>query len=295
MAYRSYILLNVVAHPHPEGVYRRLFESASERKPVKYRGDRFARISPIAIDDDGSFRGRLATWLEIDPNSPSVNKSSLEEKSLIDAGISLPDDIGFNSKIFYFAFREEGHALYVELVNDEGRSITPAIARSAFSAILSDAMDGIADDLLVHIASRQDAVEYILSLKTIRKIEIDLHVPNPDDLSDGHQLVLAEIEALKAKRLQTIATKAAGEETLILTDRYKVMAELAADNGEFSAEGTDSDGSKSRRSTKDLPATIEEEINNEDSSYAVIRRIAKEGKGMNLINDDPADEYNVFE
>ncbi len=295
MPIREYVLLNVVAHPHPDGIYRKLFELAAASSPVKYRGDRYARISPVTETSDGVFRGRLATWFEIDPNSHAVNKNSLEEKTLEESGIRLPTDIGFNSRIFYFAFREQGHGLYVELKNDEGQTITPSIARSAFDAILSVVAEGLADDFMVHIASRNDAIEKVLELPTLRKIEIDLNVPNPDDLSQDHQSVLNEINEMQAKRLQTTAVRAPGQETLILTSRYRVMAELAADNGEFSVEGADEDGLRTHLSTKDMPAKIKEEIAAEDSSYGVIGRIAREGREMNLFRDDFEEDFDVLE
>ncbi|AUR08474.1 DUF4747 family protein [Phaeobacter inhibens] len=295
MPIREYVLLNVVAHPHPEGIYRRLFELAAAGSPVKYRGDRYARISPITATKDGVFRGRLATWSEIDPNSPAVNKNSLEEKTLEESGIRLPGDIGFNSRIFYFAFREEGHGLYVELKNDEGRTITPSIARSAFHAILSAVAEGLTDEFMVHIASRNDAIGHVLGLTTIRKIEIDLHIPNPDDLSQDHQMVLDEINEMNAKRLQTSVVRAGGENTLLLTRRYRVMAELAADNGEVSVDGVKPDGSKARLSTRDFPARIKEEIAEGDSSYGVIGRIAGEGREMNLFRDDFGEDFDVLE
>jgi len=113
--FRTYALLNVVAHPHPRGIYRKLLELASDGASVKFRSDRYARISRINEAKSGVLVGRLALWTEIDPNSPSINKSSLEEMSLKQAGVELPDNIGFNSSIFYFSFREAEHALYVEL------------------------------------------------------------------------------------------------------------------------------------------------------------------------------------
>lgn len=293
---KSYVLFNVVAQPHPQGAYRDLFEAASISKPVKHRGERYARISPITKTENQIFRGRIATWSEIDRNAPAVSKSSLEEKSLEEAGIQFPDDIGFNSRIFYFAFREDKHALYVELNNDEGSTISPNVARKAFEDILRSAKGGICDDVFVHIASKSDALEYVLDVGSITKIEVDLFVPNPDDLSDSYRDVLDEIGAMKIKRLQTVATKASGQETLILTERMRVLTQLAKDNGQVEVSGFDMEDVRVKRSTKEVPAEIEVELNNEESSYGAVRRVALEGRELSRFNGgDSSDDFDVLE
>lgn len=283
---RTYALLNVVAHPHPKGIYRKLFEIASERDAVKFRGDRFARISRITATNDGVFRGRLAMWTEIDPNSPSVDKASLEEQTLKEAGIELPANIGFNSSIFYFAFREDKHALYVELTNDEGRTITPKTAQRAILAILDDANIELVDDLSIYIGSRADAIQYVLGLKAIRKIEIDLNLPNPDDLSVEHQEALDRLAAMHAKRLQATLTKGPGEETLVLIPEWRVLAELARNNGSVKTVGIDHDGHRDERSTKDMPAEIDQEIADGDSSYQAVKKVAVDGRELGLLATD---------
>lgn len=287
--FRTYALLNVVAQPHPTGVYRKLFESAAKRDAVKFRSDRHVRISRITDSEEGIFRGRLAMWTEIDPNSPSVNKTSLEEKTLKEAGIELPANIGFNSAIFYFAFREADHALYIELSNDEGRTTTPATARNAFEKILVDANVDLTDDVMVHIGSRADAISYVLGLKAIRKIEIDLNIPNPDDLSDAHQEVLDRLEAMHAKRLQTSLSKAAGAETLVLSEDYRVLAEVAKDNGSVKTYGKDENGTPDDRSTKEVPAEIEEQISDGDSSFQAVKRVAVAGRELGVISSENPD------
>ncbi|NOD77021.1 MULTISPECIES: DUF4747 family protein [unclassified Ruegeria] len=292
---KSYVLLNVVAQPHPENAYRDLFEAASKSNPIKHRGERYARISPITASEDGIFRGRIATWSEIDPTAPAVSKSSLEEKSLEEAGIQFPDDIGFNSRIFYFSFREDKHALYVELNNDEGSTISPNVARKAFEDILRNAKGSICDDVFVHVASKSDALEYVLDVDSITKIDIDLFVPNPDDLSDEHREVLEEIEAMKIKRLQTTATKASGQDTLVLTPRMRIYTSLAKDNGQVEVSGFDTDEKRVTRSTKEVPAEIEIELEQDESSYGAIRRVAFEGRELYRFNGDNPDEFNVLE
>jgi hypothetical protein len=282
---RNYGLLNVVAHPHPEGIYRQIFEKAALSSAVKFRGDRYATISQITETQDGVFRGRLATWSEIDPKSPSVNKSSLEEMTLAEAGIKLPDNIGFNSAIFYFAFRMPEHALYVELSNSEGRSISPNSARKAFDVILGSASAKMVDELNVFLGSKSDAIDHVLSLKSIRKIKIDLKLPNPDDLSEAHQAALDKINSMKAQRLEATFTRAVGEDTLVLIPEWRAVTDLALNNGYVATTGINEFDEISERSTKDFPAEITEELADEDTGYRAVRRVAVEGRELPVFDD----------
>lgn len=281
--FKTYSLLNVVSHPHPKGIYRSLFEIAAGQRPVKFRSDQFTRISRITDSKDGIFRGRLAMWTEIDPNSPSVDKTSLKEMSLDEAGVELPANIGFNSRIFYFAFREKEHALYIELTNDEGRTITPSTAKTAFSKILAQAGEGVVEEVSVFVGTRADAIDYVLSLKAIRKIEIDLKLPNPDDLSEEHERALADLERMKAGRLQATLSRAKGEDTLVLLPFWRAAAELARNNGSVKTIGKNEYGEPEERNTKNMPAEIEEEKEGGDSSFAAIGRVARNGPELNII------------
>ena len=138
MSIGIYGALNVVLHPHPDGAYRELFERAgASQQAQKYFGDRFARLSPISETRNGAFSGRLTTWTEIDPKSNSIQTETLVESPLSDTDFTLPRNIGFNAKVFSFAFREEDHTLFVELLNDERQSISINSAKKAFFNILS--------------------------------------------------------------------------------------------------------------------------------------------------------------
>ena len=272
-----YGVLNVVVHPHPSGVYRELFEIAGEDpRGVRFHGDRFATISPISETRNGVFTGRLATWTEIDPKSNLIEKSTLKETLLSDADISIPDGVGFNSRVFSFAFREKDHRLYVELLNDESQSTSIGRARLAFSKVLSVVSPESIDELDVFIVSQSNAVEKVLSIPRMRKIEIQLDMPNPDDLSEEKQKILKEIEDLKGKRIRTEITKSAGEATLTPTSRYLAMAELAKDNGFVSAVGKDEFGEAVHRSTKAFPNEIEFPLGEDGSRSSMTRRVAEQ-------------------
>jgi len=272
-----YGILNLVVHPHPEGAYRRLFETlGADPRGVRFHGDRFATISPISETRNGVFTGKLATWTEIDPNSNLIDKSTLKESLLEESDIYIPDGIGFNSKVFSFAFREKDHTLYIELLNDEGQSISINRARSAFYKILSALLPKFIDEFDVHVKVQKNAVEKVLQIEKIRKVEIVLDLPNPDDLTEQKREILREIEEMHAKQIKAEITKSASEETITLTENYLAMAELSADNGHFSAYGRDEAGEAIHRSTKAYPLEIEAPVPADASRALLTRRVAEQ-------------------
>ncbi|SHE38341.1 protein of unknown function [Loktanella atrilutea] len=276
MKYRKYCVLNVVAQPHPDGIYRELFSTASSNAAANYRADHFARVSPVTGSKDGIFRGRLALWTELDPNEPTIHKDSFDQKLLSDSDISLPRDIGFNSKIFYFSFNEKSHRLYIELRNDEGGTISPGVARLALDAILKSAEIFQGVSVNVYIATTSAAVEKVLRTPIIRRIDIRLDLPNDDDLSDSEKKVLEKIKKRKIKRYEQSMTKLASAETLVLLPRDEDLAHLSKDNGYTKVWGKDVKGNKVEISTRDFPDIRTMELDDEGSSYRKLGSLARE-------------------
>lgn len=272
----SYGILNTVLHPHPPGAYQKLFAIAgNDTRGVRFHGDRFATLSPISEVRNGVFTGKLATWTEIDPTSNLIEKKSLKESLLSESDVSLPEGVGFNSRVFSFAFREKDHRLFVELKNDENQTISVGRARLAFLRVLEACQPSDVDELDVHIATQANAVDHVLSISKIRKVEILLDLPNPDVLSDKKKAILDGIEAIHAKRLKTEITKAAGEDSIVLNDDYLAMAELAKDNGYVYAKGRNDDGDPLERNTKKYPLEVDTVLAQDESRALATRRIAE--------------------
>lgn len=275
MKYANFGMLNVVAHPHPEGTYRDLFERAGRLTDgVNFRGDQFARLSPVSETRNGVFTGRIAVWTEIDKSAKTIQKRTLIEAALSESNVRIPDDLGFNSKIFAFAFHEREHKLFVELVNQEAHSISISSVQKVVLEVLTKVRPDSVDDLSVFVVSRRNAVDQILATEKLAKIEIVLNMPNPDDLDDDKRRLLKELEDMKARQVKTELTRARGQETLILLPRYRVMAELAKDNGYVTATGRDGER-KVERSTKDYPEDIQVELLPDESSAIATRRVAE--------------------
>lgn len=268
-------VINVVAQPHPAGTYRRAFEAAGELSDgVAFFGDSYARLSPPTRERDGIFRGRLAVWMEIDQSEPIIFKGSLEQALLADTDFNVPSEVGFNSKVFYFAFREADHTLFLELENDEGGSISVNRAVDALNAIFSSVSLSGVEAIDAYVKTKRNAVERVLSLPKLRKVEIVLNMPNPDDLQGEIAEIYAEMEQMGAKQQKAELTKSKDANTLILSPRYRALANVAKDNGFVKSEGIDTDGAKQELSTREHPEIIEVTQDNDVSPFRLALRVA---------------------
>jgi hypothetical protein len=192
-----------------------------------------------------------------------------------DTDISLPKDIGFNSKIFYFSFNIRTHRLFVELQNDERQTVSAGTARRAFECILQAIQSDLDVNVMVYIATTKSAVDIVLSTPVIRKIEIRLDLPNDDDLSDAEEKALKKIKARRIKRYEQSMTKLAAEDSIKLLKSDKTLAYLSKDNGFTKVWGEDGNGAKVERSTSDFPEIGTMEISNDEASYRQLNALAR--------------------
>lgn len=269
-----YGALNIVLHPHPEGAYESLFRSAAERgSPVKYYGERFAKLSPISEVRDGMFSGRLATWAEINTDGNLIDKETLNEILFAEANIALPRGVGFNSRVFSFAFRISDHRLFFELINDENEKISVGAVQKILTLILGEVLSN-GQELMVHVVSRSSSVQFVLKTPGLRKLEIEVELPNPDVLTDKKREVIEALQLMRAKKMRVEITRSAGEDFLELTPGVSTFAELAAENGYAKATGRDDGGNPVERSTKDFPLEVEVALSPDESRAIATRRIA---------------------
>lgn len=270
-----FITLNVVCHPHPDGVYRRLFKAA-ERRPVKFWGEQMAAIGPVLDrdDDEGVFTGRIAIWTRVDTRSDVIDLSKFEEVAFTASSVVIPSNVGLNSKVFYFAFRERDHKLFVHLRNESGKSVSPKRIESAFHEILS-ADRSVADEVFVTLVPEHDSVERALGIPQLRRVEMQLRRPNPDDLDDDVRGVLEELEGQGAKSQDIKLVKAPGSDTLVLNGRNRLLANVAAITGLLRTTGRDDDDRKVEYSTKDHPKMIFREVAADSTILATLRSLAK--------------------
>ena len=131
--------LNISADPHPQGVYRRLFQQVTDR-PVPVWGRDWAKISAPADRETTppSFYGRVLVWTEIDKDGKWLDQTTDKEATATEKQkIQIPENLDPNFRSFNFVFLENRHLLILEYRNELGEHFGPKRAERFFSSLLS--------------------------------------------------------------------------------------------------------------------------------------------------------------
>lgn len=268
-------ILNVVASPHPPGTYERLISTASERRRVLFRGDQYGSISPPDTRESGLLLGRLVIWTQIDESEPAVVIDQLREVDFEDLEVSIPENLGFNCRVFLWAFRLSDHKLFIETKNEFGKTLSPRSVAKFFGRLFSQAELGQPFPYVeVTVIPEDDTVRRVLDVPNLKKILIHLNRPNPDDVNTDASRIMARLEAMGAKVQVTQLTAIPGE-TLRLDEETRVTAEVAAFNGFVETKGS-LGGELIRRSTKEYPRMIRKTLNQIGTRLGALIAIARD-------------------
>lgn len=269
--------LNVVATPHPKGVYLRLFQQAANT-PVGFWGDMFAAIRPpVAVSGEPDLHvGQLVIWVEINPNEPAINKKRLTETSLRDLKFDVPADVGFNGRVFRYILNEKTHVVTLEIRNENGKTVSPVRARRIFSRLLSPEVLGLEAEMVeITVIPEEDALAKVLGLKRLDRVEILVKRPNADDITAKTNAIMQELDEQNAKRQELVFTRESGTPGLKLNERNETYAEVAAHNGYVVSKGKDADGEAVARSTKEYPKVVRFVLDAGATANASLRELAK--------------------
>lgn len=272
--------LNIVATPHPKGVYRRLLELSAER-PVSFWGDYKAAITkPIGLHEDETFRSfQLIIWLEINPDEPTIDKSVLKKAKFPREGREFTAKYGVNGRVFYCLFDEETHQLIVELRNEDGQTVSPRRLERIFVELMSPEVLGAkTEEVEVTVIPTDDAISYVLGLKRLDKVEILVKRPNQDDITTETNRVMNDLIEQNAKSERRIISRQAKTDGIDLSDVNEVYARVAAHNGHVDSSGLDENGDHDTRSTKEVPKIVRRAVGAGVSFLAALRNLAREAR-----------------
>lgn len=272
--------LNIVATPHPAGVYVRLLRSAAE-KPITYWGEFRAAITsavPIARSP-GMFSFQLVAWLEVNPAHPAINKAQLKKAAFPREGRAFTQEYGVNGRVFYCIFDDQTHTLTVELKNEDGQRITPGRLQMIFEKLLSPKVLGTkAEEVTVTVIPKPDAIAYVLGFKRLDKVDILVARPNDDDITAETNRVMKRLMDMKAKSERSILTRQAKTDGLDLDEDHLVLARVGAVNGHVDSSGLDGDGVHGTRSTREVPKIVRRIIQKGTPYFAALLGLAKEAR-----------------
>jgi hypothetical protein len=272
----EYCILNIAASPHPQGAYELLFERAALQQ-VNYWGSHFATISKPTLIEDGFLQGRLVLWVEIDKKEPAVFTDILDEVSFNDLNIEIPENVGFNSRIFYYTFRKRDHMLFVEVKNELGKKVSVSQVKKIFSLLFGEEIQGADSPFVeVTIIPEEDALNKILKLSNIRWLKIHILRPNPDEIYGYVEEILGEMVQQGARSQDITFVAAPKTDGIKPNERTRQQAAVAEVNGYVQAHGRAPDGETIQLSTQWYPKTIRTSIFEFGSFIERALQIAKE-------------------
>lgn len=282
-AFLEACFLNIVATPHPKGVYERLLKEAAE-KPVNFWGAQKAAITePLTLDEDPSFLTfQLVIWTEVNPSEPAINKANLKKASFPREGKNFVAEYGVNGRVFYCVFDTQTHVLAVEIRNDDGKTVSPNRLQRIFIDLMSPEIIGAdSEEVEVTVIPTDDAVEYVLGLDRLDKVVIFVKRPNNDDITSDTHRVMADLIAQRAKSEKRELSRQAKTDGIELSEENEAYARVAARNGHVDASGLDETGHHDRRSTREVPKIVKVAIEGGTSFLVALRNIARSARAEN--------------
>lgn len=267
--------LNIVASPHPPGVYRELL-SAIANKEVQLWGSDRAKITHFQEFEDKPdlLYGRVLVWAEIDTEGKWINKkknveATPEEKQII--AEAIPEDYEPNFRSFSYIFVEKKHRLIIETRNELGQHLAPSRAERMFQRLFDRHLAEDAPSVDVTVIPEDESLEKILAIPKLRRFEIFIKRPNPDDVTVDAERVLARLERQNARSHRLELTKAPKKKSLSPDSETKKLAEVAAaGNGYVTGEGRDASGRRIVESTEKHPKIKTVEVGGTSSFAAFL-------------------------
>lgn len=266
-------ILNVAAHPHPAGIYPRLLEQVAGISISFWGSDHAAITKPQQIEE-GLYQGRIVVWTQIDPNEPAIDIAQLKEVRLDETNAIIPNNVGFNGKVFTYTLKEDIHLIFVEVKNELGKNLSPRKAGKIFQNLfLRLPVDS--PSVNITVVPEDDAIERILSLHRIDELKIHLTRPNAEEFGETAENILEKLEKMGAKSQEVTIKRAPEAETIKLDEEHEKMARVSAYHGWVSAHGRMEDGEKFDGSTREYPKIIRRVLEAGISFAVAARNVAR--------------------
>jgi hypothetical protein len=248
--------LNVVASPHPPGIYLKILQHVAGKEVPLWGSDRAKVTEPRSIDgrpDD--FFGEILIWAHIDTESPWINKetdskaTAEEMEGVLEA---LPSNLEPNFRYFNYLLNQAEHILLIEVQNEAGQRLSPTRAKRMFDKLFEDLSSDL-PEVDVTIIPEEETLERIFAIKRLRKLEIFIKRPNPDDLGEDFKRIMDSLEQEGARSQKIEKIKAAKQPSLTPNAETRRLALIGSTNGYVSGEGKDEAGNPVFESTEEHP------------------------------------------
>lgn len=257
--------LNIVSQPHSPQKYVDIFEKIeSMNTSVAVYGDsclRLVHIAPIdGINLINGIKGQILKYSHIGDDSTWVN---VDKGATLDSDQipNLPQGTHPNGMFFDFVFypkhKINNHKfLYICQFRDSAKkkscSLSPNHLKKFFETLFAkpDFAQKF-DSLEVTVIPSHSALDKVLSLSVVKKLEIFIKAPNPDDLADIESNMLDRMEAINVSEIKD--TYKYDGDSIEPDEDIMNDARVAMNNGYVRTEGKNEQGKTEKRSTVDVP------------------------------------------
>lgn len=213
-------------------LFERVYDSASK---AKMRGDWVGLIGELKVESDPKHgavvRGEFYKYIELDKTRAWYNVLSrrpAENKDV--ARIVIPDELKPHFQFLPFVFFTKGHRLVC--VTREGQDTLSVIQVASILEVIfrTAEIEKEFGRVEITIEPSFETLNEILSLPKLRRLEVDITPPNPDDFAEFERHIFEDLNGQKAGSLK-IELTAAGGETLVPNENTKRLAKVAQSNG----------------------------------------------------------------
>ncbi len=253
-------ILNITTQPHSPQMYCDLFNAAFQNGKrgldSKYYGEKRGIIGKLLPLDDiqNALIGALYIFSTIDKDKPWLNLEKLDEAEGYEKNeIKIPECLRPNLTTCHFIFDTASHKLYFEMKNKKQESFGPKNIKNLFSNILNnDVLFQNYGQVDVTLVPESNVLDVLLANPIIKKLEIKITPPNPDDLADSEREIMDRLNNMNAKA-EEINYTAANENGLTISADTKIIARIASTNGLVSVRAINKNGQTMTDSTREHP------------------------------------------
>lgn len=224
-------------------------------------------------DGSSQITGEIYRFVRLNASDPWFNSQTQEQATEEElAQVAIPSHLLPHLQRIPFNFRPSTHTLYY-IAEDRTTRLSPSTSAKMLERLFNDERLGL-PPVEVTAIPEHDAVEALLSLPRLSRLQIELKPPNADDADELEREVLEWMEAQNARRLDQ-ALVAKKNATLVPDEKTQALARVASRNGNVTVVAREADGTTYVESTSDRPmlrpARVDEEI---ETATMVLERVA---------------------
>jgi hypothetical protein len=270
--------LNIVMpEPHgPERYISLLRDAYRTKRVIKVRGEFAAILGGFGSPEMDDFvGGEVYKFFNLDISSRWIN---VEQQAPAEADelnlIRVPDNLKPGLQAFPFLFHPKRHRLFF-LSRDRDEHVGPTDAMRYFRELLNQPrLVQRYGKIEVTVEPERDSLDKIFGMSELRRLDIELSPPNPDDLEEYETAVKQRMRKQNAQRLQmTLVAERGG--SIQPDDDTKALSRVAQSNGHVTGRGRIGDGPVVDVSTQQHPLLSKETYDPDvDTPLAAVLRAA---------------------